>query len=514
MVFQTVKFFLVRAGLSIFLMMTLGFGALYFFHEVALPHVWVDDTVIQWLLGFVCLFLGFFAYGLFGEHLFDDTLRSLKGVGPEGMKEQDIIRQFENLLEFTFSSYFLPGRGRRMRREVVREYAAYLHSIGKDDPAALRVYLKAFLQNPQDLRFRVPLLSVLKRADKLRSAEIDLLLVMLKTGTGVDKIVASHLASVFLQQKRFNRKTEPVFLAAVDNADENTGKILRFVLPLLLAKNRSDEYALNFYLRTLAFHPPEEEQLREIIGESFCHGHWEAVSPELHRKCEKIFNELPPERRQRIRQKVKESSVSEKWKNLKLFMREDIKDLERLKLRLGIVKSGFAFFRDGVVELARIFRILVKKIILQILDGLIRFNRASLRFKLAGLFLSVVLIVGVAGLWKIQQQKTIATGKAAGDSLAGVSASSKNSGVRKIHTIQIAAVIYKKKADRMVNKLRKKGIKGLYVVKTRRRAGGYWYKIRLEKFANKNDAQRYADHLIARNIIKNYFVVTYVPQSP
>ncbi|MFQ5672331.1 MAG: SPOR domain-containing protein [Nitrospinales bacterium] len=513
MVFQTLKFFLVRVGLSVFLMITLGFGALYFFHEVALPHARVDDTLIQWLLSFVCLFLGFFAYGLFGEHSFDDALRSLKGAGLEGMKEKEIIRQFDDLLAFTFSSYFLPGRGRRMRKEVVREYASYLHSIGKDDPAALRIYLKAFLQNPDDPRYRVPLLSVLKRADKLRSAEIDLLLVMLKTEAGVDKIVASHLASVFLEQKRFNRKTEPVFLAAVENADENAGEIIRFVLPRLLAKNRSDEYALNFYLQALAFHPPEEAQLREIIGESFCHGHWEAVSPELHEKCGEIFNELEQEQQEKILRQVKESSVSEKWKNLKLFMREDVKDLERLKLRLGIIKSGFAFFRDGVLELARILRILVKKAILKLLDGLILFNRSSLRFKLVSLFLSVVLVVGVAGLWKIQQQKSIATGKTAGGSLVG-GASSKDSGVRKIHTIQIAAVTYKKKADRMVKKLRKKGIKRLYVVKTRRRTGGYWYKIRLEKFDNKNDAQRYADRLIARKIIKNYFIVTYVPQSP
>jgi len=346
MVLQTLKFFLVRVGLSVFLMMTLEFGVLYFFHEVALPHARVDDTVIQWLLSLICLFLGFFAYGLFGEYSFDDALRSLTGIGLEGMKESDVIRQFDSLLAFTFSSYFLPGRGRRLRKEVVREYAAYLHSIGKDDPAALRIYLKAFLQNPEDRRFRIPLLSVLKRADKLRPAEIDLLLVMLKTEAGVDKVVASHLAAVFLHQKRFNRKTEAVFLAAIDSADENTGEILRFVLPLLLAKNRSDEYALNIYLRALAFHPSEEQQLREIIGESFCHGHWEAISPELHEKCGKVFNELEPEDQERIRRQVKESSIPEKWGNLKLFVREDVKDLERLKLRLGIIKSGFAFFRD------------------------------------------------------------------------------------------------------------------------------------------------------------------------
>ena len=73
MVYQTLKFFLVRTGLSIFLMMTLGFGALYFFHEIALPHAKLDDTVVQGLLGFVCLFLGFFSYGLFGDHLLDSS---------------------------------------------------------------------------------------------------------------------------------------------------------------------------------------------------------------------------------------------------------------------------------------------------------------------------------------------------------------------------------------------------------------------------------------------------------
>ncbi|MEC7641308.1 MAG: SPOR domain-containing protein [Nitrospinota bacterium] len=514
MVYQTIKFFLVRMGVSIFLMMTLGFGALYFFHEIALSNATLDDTVIQGLLSMVCLFLGFFAYGLFGDRLFEKDLKGLKGIRFEQFKEKEIIRQFDNLLEFTFSSYFLPRRGRSMRKDVVCEYAEYLHSLGRDDPSALRIYLKAFLQNPKDSRFRIPLVSALKRVEKLQSAEIDLLLVMLKTEADMDKIIAFHLAPIFMGEGQFNRKTEPVFLASIDPANENTQKILDFVLPLLLAKNRSDDYALNFYLRTLAYQPNQEERLREIIGKSFCHGHWEAVDPELHEKCKKIFVDLNEEQRKNILLEINENRISEKWKKLKLFSREDIKVLHGLKMRFGIIKSVLSPFKDVFFLFVQGIKITVKSITLKALDGLIWYQNSSFLLKLAGLFLIVLVALAGIGALKVQQEKATSLRATVDAPKPGMAVHSKESEVRKVHTIQIAAVTFARKANQIVKKLRDRGIENLYVIKTKRRGGGFWYKIRLEKFSNEEDAQRFADHLIDRGIIKNYFIVTYVPQLP
>ena len=496
-------------------MMTLGFGVLYFFHEIALPHGKVNDTVFQGLLGFFSIFLAFSLYGLFGSHRFDKALRALKGITFEQIKEREITLGFENLLKFTFSSYFLPQRGCRMRNIVIREYAEYLHSIGKDDPAALRVYLKAFLQNPKDSRFRIPLLSVLKQVKNLKSAEIDLLLVMLKTEAGEDKIIASHLSSLFLVQKLFNRKTEPVFLAAIGHAHENTDKVLKFVLPLLLAKNRSDEYAIKFYLRALVFHPSQEKRLREIIGESFCHGYWEAISPELHQEIGRVFNELDTGQQKIIQLKVAKGYISEKWKKLRLFSGEDIKVLQGLKLEHGVLKSTFAFMIDGFYWLTRSIILIAKTMIMRALDALIWFKESSLVLKFSSLVLAVLLILGGVGALKVQQGKALSSAKVVpDDSWVGMKVPSKESSVNKVHTIQVAAVTYKGKADQIVKKLQDKGVVGLYIIKTKRPVGGYWYKIRLEKFSEKKDAQRFADQMINRGIIKNYFIITYVPQLP
>ncbi|MFP6638211.1 MAG: SPOR domain-containing protein, partial [Nitrospinaceae bacterium] len=75
------------------------------------------------------------------------------------------------------------------------------------------------------------------------------------------------------------------------------------------------------------------------------------------------------------------------------------------------------------------------------------------------------------------------------------------------YTIQIAAVISAKQADKLVRNLEKTGVEGLYVVKAIRRSGGYWYKIRAGQFPLKKQASVYANRLVDSNIIKNYFLI-------
>ena len=49
---------------------------------------------------------------------------------------------------------------------------------------------------------------------------------------------------------------------------------------------------------------------------------------------------------------------------------------------------------------------------------------------------------------------------------------------------------------------------GVYVIKTKRKTNGYWYKIRIGKFADTGAAKKFAQSLVDQNIISNYFLVS------
>ena len=162
MLLQTLKFYLARIAVSLILIFGLGFPFLFFLHEVALPSVVFDDMAIQLAITIVCLFFGFIGYGMVGEQRFFNSLHILKNVSPQSSSE-NIKSQHENLLDFTYSSYFLPETGKRYRALNILLYADYLLSIGDETPKSLNIYVQAFLQNPNDSRFRKPLLTILKR---------------------------------------------------------------------------------------------------------------------------------------------------------------------------------------------------------------------------------------------------------------------------------------------------------------------------------------------------------------
>ena len=160
MVPQTIKFYFARFACTLFLMFGIGFSSLYFIHEVALPNIVFDDWAVQWSIFIVCLFFGFIGYGMLGEQRFSNALHNLKKISPNSLSK-NIKFQFENLIEFTYSSYFLPSTGKRYRNLSVLQYADYLLSIGEESPRALSYYVQAFIQSPQNSRFRKPLLSIL-----------------------------------------------------------------------------------------------------------------------------------------------------------------------------------------------------------------------------------------------------------------------------------------------------------------------------------------------------------------
>lgn len=519
--YRTFKYFFVRIGILVFLLIPLGFFALYFVNEIAAPGSAVGDEAVLGATALAIAMLGFFAYGFIGESRFNRALKALKGIGSE-LSEKKVIRRFEDLLYFTTSSYFLPHRGDKLRNRAIREYADYLLFAGKDDPAALRVYLKVFLLNPDDTRFHAPLLSALNQPDALSAEEIDLLLVLFKTRKAIDKAIISRLAALFLERNRFDRKTEPVFLAAVKGADESAGRIVQFILPVLLERKRTDEWALDFYLSAIPMNPPEKESVQKIVSRVFVEGHWEAINPGLHEKCRMVFESLSDERREAIIWTVKSGGTPPPGGKRKLFELEDIRALKAMQIRLGIAQTGLDFLKDFFQETGRL---------LKGPNGLSAFFKSEFGIKILGGGLAIALVAGGAHqIWKTGRVAKLPGEEVAVTALPQepyllsppVSASPpplpeirlRDSGGSWIHTIQISATTSAKKAESMIKLLKDRGVEDTYVVKTRRRDEGYWYKVRIGKYVNKEDAQRVADQLINEQAIKNYFIISYTQPSP
>jgi len=93
-------------GLSFLLLVTFGFFTLYFIHEIALPGAVFDDFFIQWFLFIVCVFVGFFAFGLIGEQRFHNAMHNFKDI-PSTADPVEVIDGFQTVLDYTYSSYFL-----------------------------------------------------------------------------------------------------------------------------------------------------------------------------------------------------------------------------------------------------------------------------------------------------------------------------------------------------------------------------------------------------------------------
>ncbi len=506
MLYQTLKFYLARIAVSLILVFGLGFTFLFFLHEVALPNVLFDDVAIQWAIIIVCLFFGFIAYGMLGEQRFFNALHFLKNVSPKS-KPDDIKSQYENLLSFTYSSYFLPDTGKRYRVLAVLLYADYLLSIGDETPRALNIYVQAFLQSPEDSRFRKPLLAILNQGRELSREEMDLLLVMVQQEEIHDPTLTHYLASLFLKAEQWSGKVEPLFLSALEDKSELSSEIIQFALPIYLAHKRTDELALRFYLFALNYSVNAEETIKNYLGRSFCEGNLAGVAPELHQKCGEVFESLSSERQAEIKRQAEENRIASKLKRIKLFRREDLQDLKRLKVEMGLVAGRMTILMKGVSWLGQKFLVGIKWVLLQVLEGLIKFGTLSLRAKLisfAVLSISIMLILGFSELTSKEKRNLSQLPSAK----MSKSRSSKMKKEDRVFTVQIAAVISAKQADKMIRRLKKKGVEGLYVVKAVRRAGGHWYKIRAGQFPTKDQASAYANRLVDLKFFKNYFVIS------
>jgi hypothetical protein len=507
MLFQTLKFYLARLTVSIFLVFGVGFSSLYFLHEVALPNVMFDDLAIQGSIFLICLFFGFVGYGMLGEQRFYNSLHGLKNISPKSVVG-NIKNQFENLIDFTYSSYFLPATGKRYRNLSVLQFADYLLSIGDETLKALNVYVQAFILSPQNSRFRKPLLSILNQGQELNPQEMDLLLIMFQKEEKHDPVLTSYLAGLFLKSRQWSGQTEPLFLSALEDKSDLSTEIVRFVLPIYLTHQRTDVRALKFYVQALEFSLPEEGQLKTILAQSFCDGNLMGVSPDLHRKCEEIFFQLPEAKQAELKTKSDETRIAYKLQKIKLFRKEDLKDLKHLKVEMGLVASKVSLLWDGLVWSVRVIKNIGKWMLLRALDGAYGFGKLPLKIKLGSFVTILVFILIGLGFKEIwfpvkglgdfisQKESSNATG------------SSKSKEDNRVYTVQIAAVVSAKQANKLVRRLKGKGVKDLYIVKSKRRSGGHWYKLRVGRFALKNKASEFANQLVAAKTVKNYFVIS------
>lgn len=507
MLFQTLKFYLARLTVSLFLVFGVGFSSLYFLHEVALPNVMFDDLAIQGSIFLVCLFFGFVGYGMLGEQRFYNSLHGLKNISPKSVVG-NIKSQFENLIEFTYSSYFLPATGKRYRNLSVLQFADYLLSIGEETPKALNVYVQAFIQSPQNSRFRKPLLSILNRGQELNPQEMDLLLIMFQKEQKHDPVLTSYLAGLFLKARQWSGQTESLFLRALEERSDLSDEIVRFVLPIYLTYQRTDGRALKFYVQALEFSLPEEDQLKIILAQSFCDGNLMGVSPDLHRKCEEIFYQLPEAKQSKLKTKSDETRIAYKLQKVKLFRKEDLQDLKYLKVEMGLVVSKVSHLWGGLAWSARVFKNIGKWMLLRALDSAFLFGKLPLKIKLgsfAATLLFILIGLGLKEIWfSINGQRDFVSPK--GTSIVTSSSGSKED--NRVYTVQIAAVISAKQANKLARILKGKGVKDLYIVKSKRRPAGHWYKLRVGQFESKSRASEFANRLAAEKAVKNYFIIS------
>jgi hypothetical protein len=501
MFYQSFKYFLVRTGLTLFLVLVLGYLSLYFAHEVALPNVHFNDLWIKWAVVAICLFFGFVIYGIFGEHRFLSALNrlryiDLKTVGPE------VRKQFQSLVEFTGSSYFLPGKGRELREQLIQDYAEFLMSIGSEDPEALNVCLKAFLQDPKQTRFRNVLVSALTRKEKMTDQEIDLVLVIMKTEGYEDRELLNHMVTVILKQEWFTNKSEPVFLKALQLKTGQEDKIISFMLPYLLDKKRTDYLAVNFYLESMSSLSEEQrETIAFLVSKSYCENRFKVLDPDLHARCKKVFDSLEAETQARLLRMAKDSKVSERWKSVRLFHSDDKQALERLKVYTGLSPTFWQVVGKKVEELGGGVFSLIKKMIFKVFDGLNIMGGMNTAVKLiiVGLVLGGMYYAAVTVNWKAlipasQPAPTVTPEQAAIPTV-------------KVFTLQVAAVKGKKQVDDTVRRLKKKKVEDIYVVKIPRTEGGFWYKVRVGKFREREMAEQIAAILMKQKKIRSYFII-------
>lgn len=509
MVYQGFKFVFVRIGVVVMLMITFGYGVLFALHEVFFHGMQVDDSILKWSLLGTSIVVGMIAFGFLGDWRFARALAGLREIDLKAGREGIKVR-FENLIEFTRSSYFWPGTGKQLRQRALREYAEYLLATGQEDAEAQRVFLQAFLRDPEDIRFRDVVVSSLTRKVDPTPREIDTLLLILQAQHYEDKPLVEFLASYFLEQDLFTYKSEPVFRKALEYKTGAHKRIARFMLPVLLTKNRNDTNTIEFYLNALEeADPGQRERLMEIIGLCYAEKRFETGDPVLHKRCGQVFSELKPGLQAGLVDQAEEARLTGKWKRVRLFTSEDRRVLKALLMKTGIVKTWGGHIQNFFGWVLRKIAGGFKALLMTALDGLNHLGKQPTRVKFGAFGVVVFLVLVSAAMidWQLMAPKSLPDETEDIEWEQKATPEPVQKADTRNYTIQVAAVTSQAQADKLIRSIQKKGIDGAYTLKVERKKGGYWYKIRVGTFDSKETARTTADRMVQLKLIKNYFLI-------
>ena len=173
---------------------------------------------------------------------------------------------------------------------------------------------------------------------------------------------------------------------------------------------------------------------------------------------------------------------------------------------MGFFPTKTSLIVKGIVWFGLGLRNSGKWMLLKALHGAYLFGNLSFKnkftaFAIASLF--IVIGVGFKEVWSPNYGKGKDVFRGSPMTSNGSIESKKDS---RVFTVQIAAVDSAKQANKLVEKLKRKNIENLYIVKSKRRSGGHWFKLRVGEFSSKIKASEFANQLIASKKVKNYFI--------
>jgi hypothetical protein len=204
-----------------------------------------------------------------------------------------------------------------------------------------------------------------------------------------------------------------------------------------------------------------------------------------------VFESFDHKFRNEILQNTAEASLSKKIHKLKVLNENDLRLLRKLKVRMGLSVSPLDLLRETAIKLLGFARTFANKFLI-----------------IRTWFFTIILVLFISLTyrgWLAKQEIFFGVE----DQSVTVKEKQTN-GLKKleIHTFQVAAFSSLKQSRRFINALKKKGVRDVYQVKTKKKSGESWYKIRVGRFDSKENAQRFARQLIEQKTIKTYFLIS------
>ena len=462
------------------------YGAVYTWNE----KLFTGIDSIPLLLVLLAVILSFlFAWQVWNA-LGRIQLSGLLKKAKRAIAEKDYIEgrhYYRKALNLTESSHYAAETADFTRQKYFSKYADFLCSAGSNDRDALDIYARYFKIYPEDAVFADRIIPLLKSSDDIADRHLHLLVRLHNLQPRYDDF-ADFTAEQFLIREIYSADSQEVFLLAIRRDSPLKQKVLKFLMPRMIAQDRADINALEVYLQAF-FLKIEHRNLKPMLGRIAEKARFEENPGPLSRMILEAFDEMPKKEREEIKSAVRlerlrkvplktESPVDEEFE----FDGEitDIAEFDRL-----------AKFRKRFSE----FLIKLPGSTLNGVLFILKFVAAKwnyIKWGLAVLMLGIMLYGGVRVVFFNETADQV--------SLEVMS--------DKPFTIQIAAFKEKERAERFIRDTAEKGIKPYYVITEGQTT---WYQVRLGHFGDMNEARTKADSLKAEEAIASYFIANFQP---